>query len=460
MSFYVKIPISTEVIESNPDCKINGVYKNKTLVITIDTRNENIHQRLGLGTKTRLYWGKKRSFEIQELSSVLWPIRYRVLAREGYYMDDQNKKICFTTNAYGIDQHRHVSKVLMRSAILLLVIAGMGFRRTSWLLKILFHVNVSKSSLQRWVGEVADEIPNRDKIIELLNEKHKISEGHLDEFFPLGMNHCVLVLKDEHGRILATQKVDKRDEENVKPFLQKFKDLGLSFRAFYTDGCKAYYNAIREIFGNSVAIQYDYFHIIQNAWRHLWKWSVFHRRDVKSRSEKVKSKWYKKKLETLATSLWKNRYLLFTAEEKLTPEERICLTEIVEADQKVGNLRAFLSGVWNIFENSQDEIDAKIALAILKQKEIDKQNPKQFQKVINFLEGNFEWMTAFLRYDNVKRNSLSETGMRVLRRLELEHDGFRSEKGREDFLRIYQAIKYLGWKVHRGPPQKPKILMG
>lgn len=92
MSFYIKIPISTEVIESNPDCKIKGVYKNKALVITIDTRNENIHQRLGLGTKTRLYWGKKRSFEIQELSSVLWPIRYRILAREGYYVDDQNKK--------------------------------------------------------------------------------------------------------------------------------------------------------------------------------------------------------------------------------------------------------------------------------------------------------------------------------------------------------------------------------
>ncbi len=63
-------------------------------------------------------------------------------------------------------------------------------------------------------------------------------------------------------------------------------------------------------------------------------------------------------------------------------------------------------------------------------------------------------MIAFLRYDNVKRNSLSETGMRVLRKLELEHDGSRSEKGREDFLRIYQAVKYLDWKVHRGSPVK------
>ena len=76
----------------------------------------------------------------------------------------------------------------------------------------------------------------------------------------------MLVIKDEHGRILATESVDKRDEKTVKPFLQRMKNLGLSFRAFYTDGCKSYFNAIRAVFGQKVAIQYDYFHIIQNAW--------------------------------------------------------------------------------------------------------------------------------------------------------------------------------------------------
>src|SRR3712207_7994631 len=43
---------------------------------------------------------------------------------------------------------------------------------------------------------------------------------------------------------------------------------------FYIDGCQAYYNAIRSVFGSTVAIQYDYFHILQNVWRHLWKWAV------------------------------------------------------------------------------------------------------------------------------------------------------------------------------------------
>lgn len=69
-------------------------------------------------------------------------------------------------------------------------------------------------------------------------------------------------------------------------------------------------------------------------------------------------------------------------------------------------------------------------------------------------------MTTFLRHHHVQRNSLAETGMRVLRRLEIEHDGFRSEKGREDLLRIYQAIRYLGWSIYDPPDLSPSSVPG
>jgi hypothetical protein len=84
---------------------------------------------------------------------------------------------------------------------------------------------------------------------------------------------------------------------------------------------------------------------------------------------------------------------------------------------------------------------------------VDRINSKPFEQVISFLEENFEWMTAYPRHPGVKRNSLAESGMRVLRRLEIEHDGFRTSQGRENCLRIYQAVKYLGWTVHRSPTQ-------
>jgi hypothetical protein len=50
-----------------------------------------------------------------------------------------------------------------------------------------------------------------------------------------------------------------------------------------------------------------------------------------------------------------------------------------------------------------------------------------YTKSISFLEGNFKNMTTFLRVPGVQRNSLAETGMRVLRRLESNHDGFCTE---------------------------------
>ena len=162
---------------------------------------------------------------------------------------------------------------------------------------------------------------------------------------------------------------------------------------------------------------------------------------VNSRSETVTTPWYKKKLEALATRLWEHRYLLFKADDRLNDEEREQLTQILEADEKVGTLRAFLGGVWHIFEDSQDEQQARDALAALKQQPMDNKHREPFEKVIAFLEKHFDWMTTFLQHKKVKRNSLAETGMRTLRRLEMDHDGFRSEKRLDNMIRIYQAVK-------------------
>lgn len=453
MALYVTVPVSTEVIEANPDCTISGAYEHGVLMITIDTRHQDHHPRLGLDNTTQLHWGQEHEFDAQELSGLAWPIRYRVWTRDGYYVDDQGQRVHFTTRATGLDSRRGVSQVLMRAAVLLVVIAGVGYRRAAWLLQQLFHVETSKSALQRWVAEIAAQLPDGDEMIRRLNAQQPITEAHFDELFPKGIDACVVVVKDEHGRIVATQEVAKRDEESVTPFLQRLKALGLRLQVFYIDGWPAYVNAIRAVFGQTVQSQYDYFHILQNIWRHLWKWAVAHRRQIKANSTEVRTPWYKKRLEALATSLWENRYLLFKAEAHMSEEEKAHLVELVQADHKIGRLRAFLGGVWRIFEDSQDEAQARAALAALKQLPIDRQKPERFENVLQFLEEHFVWMTTFLRHDWVKRNSLAESGMRVLRRLEVEHDGFRSDTGRDNVLRIYQAVKYLGWTVHHPPPE-------
>src|SRR3712207_4631222 len=102
MVVHVSVPVSTEVIAANPDCAFSGAYEDGALVITIDTRNQNLHQRLGLGTKTKLHWGAEHEVMIEELSGLAWPMRYRLLTRDGYYRDRNGERIHFTTSARGL----------------------------------------------------------------------------------------------------------------------------------------------------------------------------------------------------------------------------------------------------------------------------------------------------------------------------------------------------------------------
>ena len=46
-----------------------------------------------------------------------------------------------------------------------------------------------------------------------------------------------------------------------------------------------------------------------------------------------------------------------------------------------------------------------------------------------------------------RRGSNSESGMRLLRRLEKNHDGIRSAATRQHYIQIYQAMKYLSLDI-------------
>jgi hypothetical protein len=59
-----------------------------------------------------------------------------------------------------------------------------------------------------------------------------------------------------------------------------------------------------------------------------------------------------------------------------------------------------------------------------------------------------------------RRGSNSESGMRLLRRLEKNHDGIRSAATRQHYIQIYQAMKYLSLDIaafREQGPQMPRI---
>src|SRR5438552_9975498 len=66
---------------------------------------------------------------------------------------------------------------------------------------------------------------------------------------------------------------------------------------------------------------------------------------------------------------------------------------------------------------------------------------------VNYARGH---ASAYLRKKGMgkhRRGSNSESGMRLLRRLEKNHDGIRSATTRKHYIQIYQAIKYLSLDI-------------
>lgn len=450
---FIQLPVTTEVLEQNADLKPRGKAENNQLVIEFDLRQRDYHKLFQLKRKVKIQWHNTRTFEVQELSGFSWPIVYRLTTADGSYLNEQGERVYFTPRIAGLSTRRKVSDVLLRLGVFLCVVAGLGTRQTSWLLKVLFQVEVSKSALDRWIDEVADSLPSADEMIKLLHKDKPITQAHFDEIFPLGGKDCLLVLKDEHGRLVAAQQVEKRDQEHVVPFLERLHRLGLNLSVFYIDHCQAYVNAIAAVYPQA-DIQFDYFHILQNIWRKVWGEFRTHRRDLIARSKAARTKYYAEKLKGLAADLWKHRYLFFKADEHLSAEERKIMLRVLRTQPEMNFLRGFLQRVWAIFDGPTTEAQALVKLAQLK-RYAEFHDKDGYGKSISFLDQHFNNMITFLRVPGVQRNSLAESGMRVLRRLERNHDGFRSDQARQNALKIYQAVVYFGWSIHDPPNLAP-----
>ena len=446
---FIQVPVTTAVIEQNADLQPKGKAEDQRIIIEFDTRQRDYHKLFKLKRSVKISWLNQTTFEVQELSGFPWPLVYRVTTATGYYTNGFGQRVYFTPEVHGLSTLRKVSDVVLRLGVFLCIIAGLGARKASWLLRVLFQVTVSKSALDRWVDEVADSLPSADEMVKLLQQQKPITQGHFDEIFPLGTAACVLVLKDEHGRRLAAQAVEQRDEEQVKPWLERLKGLGLNLTTFYLDHCQAYVNAIGAVFPQA-HLQFDYFHILQNIWRKVWGEFRLHRRDLKARGEAAQTKWYAEKLKQLAAELWQHRYSFFKSDKHLSEKEQEMMQQVPNTQPEMSFLRSFLPQVWAIFEGPTTEAEAQAKLAELKQT-VAYHERDGYTKAVAFLDEHFKNMTTFLRVPGVQRNSLAESGMRVLRRLERNHDGFRSDKGRQNALKIYQAVTYLGWSIHNPP---------
>ena len=200
--------------------------------------------------------------------------------------------------------------------------------------------------------------------------------------------------------------------------------------------------------------QADHFHTVKNIWGHLKKALLSYRRKIKARGE---AKNDQEGIE-LAKTLWKLRWSLLKKPTNLSAEEKQAIAALErEHEGFVQSFRSIIRQLVNIFDHSHSEAQAKIRRQQLRQ-DIQAVDDDHLDKILTFFDDHWDHALRYLRKKGMgkhRRGSNSESGMRLLRRLEKNHDGIRSAATRQHYIQIYQAIKYLSLDIAEFDRERP-----
>jgi hypothetical protein len=444
MAVTVQMQFESAVTEMYQNAFVGSSIENGTTIIQFDLRKLDFQR--ALGTTSTICWRKEPyHVDIHELSTFHNPIAYRFIVAQGSYMNDQNQRVYFTPEIQGVSTSQHMSHSVIRLACYLAVVCGVSLRHIALLFSVLFLIPITKSSIKRWIDDIGVHLPTPEEILRHLLVLTPTTECHIDGYYPRGTDHCVMVVKDEHDRILITHEAESENGEDARQFLQQLKVLGLNVTAAFSDYSQSFTEAIKAVYPHA-RFQADHFHTVKNIWGHLKKSLLSYRRKIKARGEAQQNEAYL----ALAKQLWKVRWSLLKKPGNLSVEEKQAITALESADEGfVHRFRRIIRQLVNIFDHAHSEAQAKLRLQQLR-KDIHAMEDPHLEKIPRFFDDHWDQALRYLRKKGMgkhRRGSNSESGMRLLRRLEKNHDGIRSAATRQHYIQIYQAIKYLSLDI-------------
>ncbi len=306
MAVTVQMQFESVVTEMYQDAFIGSSIENGATIITFDLRNLDFQRELG--TTSTISWRKDTyHVDVHELSTVLNPIKYRFILAQGYYLGDDNRRIYFTPQIKGVSTAQHMSHSIIRLSCYLAVVCGVSLRHMALIFASLFLIPITKSSIKRWIDDIGSHLPKEEEMLHQLLALKPVTECHIDGYYPLGTDHGVMVVKDEHDRILMTQEVESENGDDAQKFLKKLKDLGLHVTSAFSDYAESFIGAIKSVFPHA-RLQADHFHTAKNIWGKLKKSLLSYRRKVKSSGEENQDEDF----IALAKKLWQMRWSLLT----------------------------------------------------------------------------------------------------------------------------------------------------
>src|SRR2546428_14073018 len=116
-----------------------------------------------------------------------------------------------------------MSHSVIRLSCYLAVVCGVSLRQIALLFAALFLMPITKSSIKRWIDDIGAHLPPPEEMLQQLLALAPATERHIDGYYPLGTAHCVMVVKDEHARILRTHEMVSEHGGGARQFLQHVK---------------------------------------------------------------------------------------------------------------------------------------------------------------------------------------------------------------------------------------------
>jgi len=454
MAVTVQMQFESAVTELYEDAFVGSSIENGTTIIQFDLRKLDL-QRV-LETTSTICWRKDPySVEIHELSTFHHPVMYRCIVAQGSYLNAPNQRVYFTPEIKGVSTSQHMSHSVIRLACSRAVVCGVSRRHMALLFAALFLLPITKSSIKRWMDDIGAHVPTPEEMLRQLLALTPATECHIDGYYPLGTDHCVMVVKDEHDRILITHEAASENGAEAKQFLQHVKDLGLHVTAAFSDYSQSFTDAITAVWPHA-RFQADHFHTVKHMWGHLKKSLLSYRRQIKASGEAQQDE----ACMALAKKLWTWRWSLLKKPSNVSVEEKQATTALESEDEGfVHSFRSIIRQLVNIFDHAHSEAQAKLRLQQLR-KDIHDMEDQHLDKIPQFFDDHWDQALRYLRKKGMgkhRRGSNSESGMRLLRRLEKNHDGIRSAATRQYYIQIYQAIKYLSRDVAEFIEQGPQI---
>jgi Transposase len=413
-------------------------------IIPFDLRQDDF-QHEG-GTTSTICWRQAISHvEIHELSTCHKPIKSRFIVAHGSSLNDQNQRRDFTPDSKGGSTSQHRSQGMIRLSCSLAVGCGVSLRPIARLFSSLCLMPMTQASRKRWLDDLGAHRPTPEEMLRQWLALAPATEWQSDGYDPMGPDRCVMGVQEEPARMLMTPAVESENGEEARKFLERWKALGLHGTAAWSDDSQSFTEAIKAV-SPQARLQADHFHTVKKSWGHLKTSLLAYRRKSKASGEAKPEE----VCMALAKQWWPLCWSLLKTPGNVSGDAKQAMAELESDDEGfVHSVRSLLRQLGHIFDHAHSAAQAKRRRQ-QRRKDSQALADPQLEKMPQCFDDPWDHALRYLRNKGMskhRRGSTSEAGMRLLRRLEKNHDGIRSAAPRQYYMQIYQAMKYLSLDV-------------